>query len=163
LGLSVAVVGGLWFALPQTRPLLTGYASHGWPVVRTTLASLSARFSGEPALAASDKVRGVRAMRVRLVEQRSEKRFTGVVAARYETQVGFRVAGKIAARQVEVGQAVRRGDVLMTLDEADLAAALRAAEANLAATIAQKAQALAEEARQLRLLDQGWTTRAALD
>ena len=47
--------------------------------------------------------------------------FTGVVRARVESDLGFRVAGKIAERLVDPGQAVRRGQVLMQLDPVDLA------------------------------------------
>jgi membrane fusion protein, multidrug efflux system len=148
LAVPAAVLGGVWFALPQLRPALSGLASPA---------------KGGSPIAGSDTFRGVRVMTVRLAEQRSEKRFTGVVAARYEAQVGFRVAGKIAARLVDVGQSVRAGDVLMTLDDADSRSALRAAIANQAAAAAQKSQAVAEEARQARLLEQGWTTRAAYE
>jgi multidrug efflux pump subunit AcrA (membrane-fusion protein) len=149
--------------LPQARPVIAGYAKQAASVTKAALAGLTSRFAGEPAMAKSDSVRGVRVMTVQLAEHRAEKRFTGVVAARYETQVGFRIAGKIAVRHVDVGQVVRRGDTLMTLDPADYEAALRAAEANLASAVSQKMQAIAEETRQARLLRQGWTTRAAYE
>jgi multidrug efflux pump subunit AcrA (membrane-fusion protein) len=96
-------------------------------------------------------------------DKTAEKRFTGVVAARYETQIGFRVAGKIAERKIEIGQAIKRGDVLMTLDPADYQSSLRAAEANRASAMAQKVQTEAEQTRQIRLLKQGWTTRSTYD
>jgi RND family efflux transporter MFP subunit len=143
--------------------MLSAAASQGVALGGGAIKSAASRFAGDAAAAKPDAVRGVRVMTVKLAEQRSEKRFTGVVAARYETQVGFRVAGKIAARQVEVGQSVRRGDTLMTLDAADYQAALRAADANQASALAQKVQADAELLRQRQLLGQGWTTRATFD
>jgi membrane fusion protein, multidrug efflux system len=163
LALPPATIGGIWLALPQARPAIAKYAEQGASATKAALAGLTSRFAAEAAQTAPDTVRGVRVMTVRLTEQRAEKRFTGVVAARYETPVGFRVAGKIAARDVEVGQLVRRGDVLMRLDPADYTSALRANEANRAAALAQKVQAEAEEVRQAQLLRQGWTTRATYD
>jgi membrane fusion protein, multidrug efflux system len=163
LALSPAILTGAWFALPQMRPMMTGAVEQAWEIGSATVSDLSSRLMSKPAVIAPDKVRGVRVMTVRLTEQSAEKRFTGVVAARYETQVGFRVSGKIATRQVELGQSVLRGQVLMRLDPADYEAALRAAEANLAAALAQESQAIAEEKRQKRLLAQGWTTRAVYD
>jgi membrane fusion protein, multidrug efflux system len=152
LALPAAGLGGLIWALPEARATIAGQAMQ-----------LSSRLGGNIASAEPGIVRGVRVMQVKLTEQSAEKRFTGVIAARYETQIGFRVAGKIAERKVDVGQAVRRGDVLMTLDPADYSAALRAAEANRASAAAQKVQTEAEAARQIRLLNQGWTTRSAHD
>src|SRR5689334_19389553 len=39
----------------------------------------------------------------------SVRRFTGVVAARVQSNLGFRVNGKIIQRLVDVGQIVKRG------------------------------------------------------
>ena len=41
-----------------------------------------------------------------------QSQFTGVVRARVESDLGFRVAGKIAQRLVDAGQSVRRGQPL---------------------------------------------------
>ncbi len=58
--------------------------------------------------------------------------FPGEVHARYESALGFRVAGKISARDVDVGARVKRGDVLVGLDPRDLALAASSAKAGLA-------------------------------
>src|SRR5688572_17880427 len=47
-------------------------------------------------------------------------RYTGVVRARIESDLGFRVGGKIVERLVDTGQRVRRGQALMRLDATDL-------------------------------------------
>ena len=52
--------------------------------------------------------------------QASERAFTGVVAARVLSELGFRINGKITQRLVDVGQRVKRGQVLMRLDPVDL-------------------------------------------
>src|SRR3569833_683464 len=49
-----------------------------------------------------------------------ERSFVGTVRPRIESDLGFRVAGKVAKRLVEVGQAVEIGQPLAILDEIDL-------------------------------------------
>jgi RND family efflux transporter MFP subunit len=61
----------------------------------------------------------------------------GEVRARWETPLGFRVAGKIVRREVNVGQQVRSGDVLARLDDTDFRLAVEAQEAGLAAAEAE--------------------------
>ncbi len=50
----------------------------------------------------------------------SSRAFTGVVVARTQSDLGFRASGKILARLVETGQSVKRGQLLLRLDPADL-------------------------------------------
>ena len=57
--------------------------------------------------------------------------YTGEVRSRYETQLAFRIPGKIIARQVNVGDSVRAGDVLARLDPADTALSQTTAVAQL--------------------------------
>ena len=72
---------------------------------------------------------------------------TGVVQARYETELAFRVGGKISARLVEVGSRVAAGDPLFKLELEDYELQLESAEADLASTEATYKQAVADEAR----------------
>lgn len=82
----------------------------------------------------------------------SEKVYTGVVAARFQSDLGFRVAGKISERVVSEGQKVRKGDVLLRLDPEDLDLSVAAQQANVEAAQARFIQAKAEEARHAQLL-----------
>ena len=50
----------------------------------------------------------------------STRSFTGVVAARVQSDLGFRVPGKVLERLVDAGQIVRRGQPLMRIDPIDL-------------------------------------------
>ncbi len=59
----------------------------------------------------------------------SERSLPGVVVARYASDIGFQVAGRIGKRLVEVGQVVRKGQPLLQLDSSDYALALSAAKA----------------------------------
>src|ERR1700751_1585853 len=49
-----------------------------------------------------------------------ERSFVGTLKPRIETDMGFRVPGKVAKRLVDVGQTVDVGQPLATLDEVDL-------------------------------------------
>src|SRR5437867_4144523 len=50
----------------------------------------------------------------------NSRAFTGIVEARVQSDLGFRVAGKILERSVDMGQRVQKGQVLMRLDPVDL-------------------------------------------
>ena len=56
----------------------------------------------------------------------SERGFTGIIGARVQSNLGFRVPGKIMERLVNVGQQVKAGQPLMRIDETDLRLALTA-------------------------------------
>lgn len=89
--------------------------------------------------------------------------YTGIVRARYETDQGFRVAGKIVVRKVDVGQRVEAGQVLAELDPTDLILALQSQEAELMAARSSREQAVAAEQRYRTLFQQGHVAKAALD
>ncbi len=77
---------------------------------------------------------------------------TGVVRARHEINLAFRVSGKIRERYVEVGQRVEKGTALFDLDPEDFGLQLRTAQANLdvAEATVQRTSADAERAAELR-------------
>jgi RND family efflux transporter MFP subunit len=89
--------------------------------------------------------------------------YTGVVRARYETDLAFRVGAKIVSRHVEVGKHVAAGTVLFRLDATDYRLAVKAAEADLAAAEAEVTQAAAEHDRQLRSVRSGAGSSSDLD
>jgi multidrug efflux pump subunit AcrA (membrane-fusion protein) len=49
----------------------------------------------------------------------AERSFSGIVAARVQSDLGFRVPGKILERLVDTGQTVKRGQPLMRIDPKD--------------------------------------------
>jgi RND family efflux transporter MFP subunit len=85
----------------------------------------------------------------------AERRFTGVVAARVQSDLGFRVAGKIVQRLVDIGQHVHRGDPLMRLDPNDLALGVNAQQGFVEAAKARSIKADADLARLHGLVQQG--------
>jgi RND family efflux transporter MFP subunit len=92
-----------------------------------------------------------------------ERSFVGTIRPRIEADIGFRVAGKVAKRLVEVGQRVEVGQPLAALDEVDLKLQAEQAEAELNAAMGVLAQAAAAERRANDLRTKGWTTDAQLD
>ena len=92
-----------------------------------------------------------------------ERSFVGTIKPRIETDMGFRVPGKVAKRLVEVGQTVDVGQPLATLDEIDLKLQAEQAEAELQAATGVLAQAAAAETRARDLRGKGWATDAQLD
>ncbi|MEI9989040.1 MAG: efflux RND transporter periplasmic adaptor subunit [Rhizomicrobium sp.] len=83
----------------------------------------------------------------------ASRSFTGVVAARVQSDLGFRVGGKVVERLVNVGDLVRRGQPLMRIDPTDLGLAVAEQQQAVAAARARAAQTAADE-RRLRGLDQ---------
>jgi RND family efflux transporter MFP subunit len=92
-----------------------------------------------------------------------ERSFVGTIKPRIETDMGFRVPGKVAKRLVEVGQTVDVGQPLATLDEVDLKLQAEQAEAELRAATGVQAQASAAETRARELRAKGWATDAQMD
>ncbi|MBZ9792145.1 efflux RND transporter periplasmic adaptor subunit [Rhizobium sp. 3T7] len=85
----------------------------------------------------------------------AERSFTGTVASRIQSNLGFRVPGKIVQRLVDVGQQVRQGQALMRIDETDLQLALTAKRNTVIAARAVLIQAEADEKRYAALVKNG--------
>jgi RND family efflux transporter MFP subunit len=81
--------------------------------------------------------------------------FTGVVGARVQSDLGFRVPGKVVQRLVDVGQTVHRGQPLMRIDPVDLGLQARAQAGAVTAARARARQAADDEARYRDLVAAG--------
>jgi RND family efflux transporter MFP subunit len=89
--------------------------------------------------------------------------FTGVIGARVQSDLGFRVPGKVVQRLVDAGQTVRRGQPLMRIDPADLGLQARAASGAVTAARARARQAGDDEARYRDLVADGAVSASAYD
>src|SRR5215204_2357738 len=87
-----------------------------------------------------------------------ERGFTGIVGARVQSNLGFRVPGKILERLVNVGEQVKAGQPLMRIDETDLRLALAAKRNAVAAARASLVQTDADEQRYAKLVSDGWAS-----
>src|SRR5438477_5528182 len=111
----------------------------------------------------SEPVRPVLVTSVHYANQTPDRTFVGTIKPRIETDLGFRVAGKVAKRLVEVGDVVDAGQPLALLDESDLKLQADQAAAELSAATGVKAQAQASLQRAVDLRAKGWTTDAQMD
>ncbi|MED7666019.1 efflux RND transporter periplasmic adaptor subunit [Pseudomonas moraviensis subsp. stanleyae] len=110
-----------------------------------------------------EPVRPVLSVTVKALNEESLGRFAGSIQARYESNTGFRVGGRIARRNVDVGAEVQKGTLLATLDPSDQQNQLRSAQGDLARIQAQLINAQANARRQQALFDRGVGAQAQLD
>jgi len=89
--------------------------------------------------------------------------YSGEVRARRESDLAFRVGGKLVARQVDVGARVTRGTVFAQLDPQDARLAVDAARSQLAAADADHSLAKSELERYLQLFAQSFVSQAVID
>jgi RND family efflux transporter MFP subunit len=93
----------------------------------------------------------------------ASRTFTGIVAARVQSDLGFRVSGKVLERLVDTGQAVKRGQALMRIDPVDLKLAAHAQQEAVAAARARAQQTAEDEARYRDLRGTGAISASAYD
>lgn len=105
----------------------------------------------------------VRTEAIRLVDYAPTVTLTGEIRARHQSDLAFRVAGRIVERLVDQGAAVRPGQALARLDPQEQQSDLDAARAGLGAAQAQLRQTRATFDRQKQLIGQGFTTRREHD
>lgn len=89
--------------------------------------------------------------------------FTGVVAARVESNMDFRVTGKIIERVVDTGQMVKKGDLLMRIDPTDLELAYRSQTSTVVSARAHARQTATDRDRYFNLLSAGAVSASAYD
>ncbi len=111
----------------------------------------------------SEPVRPVITQKVASGAAATREVYSGEVRARYETDLGFRVGGKILARTVDAGARVARGHVLARLDPEDAKLAEQAARAQFASAESDLALAKAELERHADLLARKFISQSAFD
>ena len=103
-----------------------------------------------------------------LVEPRTVEMFgpfTGTIQPRYQSSAGFQIAGRMVTRDVNVGDLVKAGQLLASLDPKLTRFSLNSAEADVANARATLINAQATEDRQKKLLAEatGGTMQAQVD
>jgi RND family efflux transporter MFP subunit len=144
-----------------------GFHEHGlkarrspWLALATALVLAGCQAETAPV---ADATRPVQVQRVAFNSDGTTRDFVGVVRARYETDLGFRVGGKVIARVVNVGDRVHIGDVIARLDPQDLRWQLDTAEAEHAAATSHRTQAAADYERYTILKERGTAAIAQFD
>lgn len=95
--------------------------------------------------------------------EQSKLSFSGIVSARVQSDLGFRVPGKVIARLVDAGQTVHRGQPLMRIDGTDYAFGASAAANAVAAARARALQTAADERRYRDLVSAGAVSASRYD
>jgi membrane fusion protein, multidrug efflux system len=120
--------------------------------VAATVAALSWNaYASRTEAAAEPIVRPARVLEIAYERQVQSLTLAGTVVPRIESTLGFRVAGKIVERLVDVGATVQPGQVIARLDPADLKLAVDNARAALASAEADHMRAKADHDRYLQL------------
>ncbi len=111
----------------------------------------------------TEDIRPVRVLKLEAQTALRSSEFSGEVRSRIESRLGFRVPGKIVLRKVEVGDRVKRGQLLMQLDPVDLQLGQVQARAQLTAAESSRDQAKADLARYQDLFNNKFVGKAVLD
>lgn len=112
---------------------------------------------------APEPLRSVKVMTVGQASASYDLAFSGEVRARVESNLGFRVGGKLVSRPAELGQRVAAGQLLAQIDPEDYRATAEAAAAQLLAAKSQRDVAQADFKRYQDLHAQGFISVAELD
>jgi RND family efflux transporter MFP subunit len=105
----------------------------------------------------------VQVQEVKTAEFAAAVTLTGDIQARVQTQLSFRVGGKIIQRSVDVGDRITAKQVLARLDPKDLQTSVDSAVAAEAAEQARVKQTAAAFVRQQKLLPKGYTSKSEYD
>ena len=126
-----------------------------------TMALILASCSEKPPVV--EDIRPVRAMQISSAGAENMVELAGDIQPRYESRLGFRVGGKVIARQVEIGSVVKRGQVLMQIDPRDLQLSQSQANASVNAAASNLSLAKAEYERYRELRQKNFVSQAVLD
>ncbi|MEN2986976.1 efflux RND transporter periplasmic adaptor subunit [Tistrella sp. BH-R2-4] len=144
---------------PSSHPTIRLALHIRRPAMAATLLAAALALGGckEPTRAdAPPPERPVRVATVAYTNAAETRDFVGVVRARTESALGFRVGGKLVERPVDVGDRVTAGQVVAKLDHTDLGLQVASAEAELSAARSSYAQAKSDEARYASLRSRGF-------
>lgn len=109
------------------------------------------------------KPQAVQVLRIEPTSASDAWSYVGTIRARIESDIAFRVGGKVTRRLVDIGAVVAPGQIIAELDPTDNRLALEAQQAELAAATSSRDQAVAAEGRYRTLHAQGHVAKAALD
>lgn len=97
------------------------------------------------------------------VASESSRAFTGTVAARVQSDLAFRVSGKVLERLVDTGQIVKRGQPLFRIDPNDLKLTAMSQQEVVMAAKARADQTAEDEIRHRGLVEAGAISASVYD
>jgi len=117
----------------------------------------------QAAAAPPEVIRPVKTMIVGSASAASTDSYSAEIRPRVESQLAFRVGGKVIERLVDIGAVVKKDQMLMRLDPSDLQLSANAALAQVAAAKANDDVAQATLKRSQELAKQNFISAGALD
>lgn len=132
------------------------------PILTVTAALAAAFLSGcdDQSHQTDDSVRPVRSVVAKMEPHVLMPSQVGEIRAHVESDLGFKISGRILERKADLGDMVHKGQLLARLSEEDQRNQLQVTIADVAAARASLDQAEAEERRQAQLRQSGWATQA---
>ena len=112
---------------------------------------------------APEPIRAVKLIEIGSHGRSAAVEYAGDVRAQTESRLGFQVAGKLVQRWVNVGDVVKKGQVLAEIEAQDYVLAAQAAQAQVAAAQTQRDLAQADWKRFSALKDKGFISGVELD
>lgn len=138
--------------LPRTFPLkAVAFGAAGLALLGGGFAIFSFTANASKVATTEPIVRPARVAEIAYRRQAQTLTLAGTVVPRIESTLGFRVAGKITRRAIDVGATVKPGDVIAELDPTDYRLAVDNARAALASAEADYTRAKADHERYLKL------------
>jgi len=108
-------------------------------------------------------VRAVKTLVISEASKANSRQISGVVRTANESELSFRVGGRVTSVKVKRGNSVTKGQVLATLETREYKLALKEAEANLASARADLVEKKEAFRRQKALKEKDFVSQAAVD
>lgn len=108
-------------------------------------------------------VRAVKTLVISEASKANSRQISGVVKTANESELSFRVGGRVASVNVKTGGSVTKGQVLATLEKREYQLALKEAQANLASARADLEEKREAFRRQQNLKKKDFVSQAAVD
>lgn len=149
----------------MSSPQFAACASRHWRPFGLALAGATVALLSACGHKASDEAAAqpVIAATAQAADAAAVAQFPGDVHARYEMPLSFRIGGKLAARHVDIGQLVKRGEKLAELDPNDAASSVASAQAALNAAESRFAFAAQQQRRDEAQDKQNLISKAQLE
>lgn len=134
------------------------------PVAGLIVAALGiAGCSQEKAAPVAEVVRPVKVVEIGEAQTTRQLDYSGSVRARTDMNLGFRIAGKVTERLVDIGQHVNAGDVLARIDPSDYELSVKSAQASLDAAVRQVETVDLAKKRAEQLFAKNFAPKSQLD
>lgn len=145
---------------PPTEPTRTAFTAVAALLAGVLIVLLTACSRQAPV---PEPVRAVRTLTIAAGQAGGSVDYAADVRARVESRLGFRVGGKMVSRPADLGDSVKAGQVLASLDPQDLRLGQEAARSSVQAARVNYEQAEADLKRFKELRDQGFISTAELE